>query len=427
MSDRQTGIRLGSGLVCRSGLVVIALSVLAGCDSLLDVRPDPHTIDADHPIGLSEMMVGATADLFMSYDSKIVFAGLFGDEFVQSGTAHFNFATRTVTAASSGGGTRSRSIGGPYYFPLQRAVAVSDIAQERILAGDFTEIVDPLNSPQYALVSTYSGFAKTWLSDMYCTLAFGGQGPELSQHEAYSLAEGEFTSAIEAAGADADTKQAALVGRARVRLILGDDQGAVADAEQVDPEFEWMATYSTNSFEQRNRVHFRTWDFGNWSVDPTFRHLTIDDTGEADPRVSLAHNPRPAYEPTQELYAPWKVSSPNAPLRIATGDEARLIIAEVIGGADAVALINEVRARHGISTEWTPETSSPDEVRDKLIDERRRTLFLDGVRMGDLRRYIDKYGLDFFSTSIPQGHPMGDQTCFPLPDVERENNPGLSS
>jgi len=61
----------------------------------------------------------------------------------------------------------------------------------------------------------------------------------------------------------------------------------------------------------------------------------------------------------------------------------------------------------------------------KVIDERKRTLFLEGVRQGDLRRYVDQYGLDFFPTSTPQGFPMGTQTCIPLPEVERNNNPDL--
>lgn len=257
------------------------------------------------------------------------------------------------------------------------------------------------------------------------SLAFDGTGPELSSQEVYSLAEDEFTKAIEADGATSTIRQAARVGRARVRLFLGDESGAVSDAQQVDPGFEWLARYSTNSFAQQNMVNFRTWQFGNWSVGPVFRDLTIDDTGTPDPRVELELNPRPAFESSQDLYAPLKAGSPSSPLRIATGDEAQYIIAEVEGGDTAVEIINDVRQRHGISEEWQPSGGDPNEIRDKVIEERRRTLFLDGVRLGDLRRYIEKYGLDFFPTSTPQGFPMGDQTCVPLPDIERNNNPDV--
>ncbi len=407
-------------------LLVLAASV--SCDGLVDVDPNPHTVDASTSFGLREAVVGASADLFQSYDSGIVWGGLFGNEFVSSGTAPsiHAFDRRDVPEDHGGGSARTNSIGGGFYVPLQRAVAAADLLQARILDGNFEEITGNVSdAPEYALASMYSGFAKTWLADMYCSLAFGGTGPELSTEDAYRIAEEEFTAAIGAANVESDVRQAALVGRARVRLLLGDEAGALADARQVDPEFEYLATYSASTFEQRNRVHFRTWDFGNWSVGPAFRHLTIDGTDQPDPRVELVLNPRPAFEPSQDLYAPRKVSSPSSPLRIATGDETQYIIAEITGGAEAVSIINDVRSRYGIDQEWTPEGGDANEIRDKVIDERKRTLFLDGVRLGDQRRYLDQYGLDFFQKSTPQGFPMGNQTCMPMPEIERNNNPDL--
>lgn len=407
--------------------LVVAVVALSGCDGLFEVDGDPHTIDAARPVALQPMLVGATSDLFTSYDVKIVWGGLFGDEFVSSGTAPGiqAYDRRDVQGRAGGGGGRARSIGGGFYVNLQRATFVANQAQARILSGEFGEIADPANSPEYARVSLFDGFAKTWIADLYCSAAFNGTGPEYSSTEVYELAEAEFTEALNAADAEEDVRYAALVGRARVRLILGDDAGAVADAEQVPADFEYLATYSTNSFAERNRVHFRTWDFANWSVAPAFRDLTIDDTGMPDPRVELAHDPRPAFDASQELYAPLKVPAASSPLRIATGDEARYIIAEVEGGETAVEIINEIRARYGIDVEWTPSGDDPNEVRDKLIDERRRTLFLDGVRMGDLRRYLDEYGLDFYQTSTPQNFPMGSETCMQLPDSERNTNPDI--
>lgn len=414
---------------CRSaGLLAMAALALSGCDSLLDVESDPQTVDADSPVSLSAALVGATADLFQSYDSFIVWAGLFNDEFVNSGTAPGIQAwdRRDVDADCCGGVGRGSSIGGGNYGLLQRAVAISDIQQERLAAGDFAEYPEGgTDAEEYALFSAYTGFAKTWIGDLWCSTAFGGMGPELATTEVYAAAEAEFTQAIDAAGAAEDIRQLALAGRARVRLFMGDESGALQDAQQVDPDFEYFANYSTASFEQRNRIHFRTWDFANWSVGPAFRDLTIDGTGTPDPRVQLALDPRPAFEPSQPLYAPLKVSSPSTSLRIASGEEARYIIAEIQGGQTAVDIINEIRAEHGISIAWTPTGSPADEILLKVIDERKRTLFLEGVRQGDLRRYLERYGLDLFPTSTPQGFPMGNQTCIPLPEVERNNNPDL--
>lgn len=411
------------------GLALLAIApVLAACSDLFSVQGDPNTVAAGGSITLDELMVGATADLYQSYDSKIVWGGLLGDEFNQVGTAPsiIDFDRRMVPTDHGSGSSRENSIGGGFYPNLQRAVFQANQGQELLLSGEVEGVSGtPEDSPEYARLSLYDGLAKTWLADLYCTLAFNGDGPELTSDEAYALAGQEFSEAIGAANVTDAVLQAAYVGRARVRLILGDDGGALSDAQNVDPDFEILATYSTNSFPQRNRVHFRTWDWGNWSVGQNFIDLTIDETGEPDPRVDLAFNPTPAREPTLDLWAPWKVPTASSPLRLASGDEAQYIIAEIEGGQTAVDIINQVRARHGITTEWEPSTSDPDEIRDKVIDERKRTLFLDGVRLGDLRRYIEKFGLDFFETSIPLGQSVGTQTCLPLPDVERQNNPGL--
>jgi hypothetical protein len=411
-----------------AGAGVLLFFVVSGCDGLLDVSPPPNVVDASRPIGLSAAMVGTTVDFFWAYDTGIVYGGKIVDEFVNSGTApgNQNYDRRDVPTAHGGGDGRGTTIGDGFYIPQQRASFTASALQERIRNGDFPEIAAPFtDSPQYAQAATFHGFAKVIIGDIWCTAAFNGVGPEYTSAQVYGLAEAEFTQAINAARASTLIRQAALVGRARTRLLQGNTQGAVADARLVSPTFAWLATYSTNSVPERNRVHYRTWDFGNWSVGPAFLGLTIDDTGIPDPRVRLQRNPRPAFEPTQDLYAPLKVPSASSPLRIATGDEARYIIAEVVGGQEAVNIINEVRARYGITQQWVPSGTGPNEIRDKVIDERRRTLFLDGVRMGDVRRYLDRYGLDFFPKSTPQGFPMGNQTCLPLPDIERNANPGL--
>lgn len=406
------------------------LLVTVGCGEIFSVETegDPNEIGADEEFTLEQTLVGATAKLFQAYDLKIVWAGLLGDEFVSSGTAPGiqEWDRRAVDSDCCGGVNRTAAIGSPSYVPMQQASKLADIAQERMTAGEFSTLPSPVeDTPEFARVSVYEGFAKIWLADLFCSLAFDGTGPELSTQEVYGLAEDEFTKAIQAADAQTPIRQAALVGRARARLYQGQDQGALSDAQAVDPGFEFFAEYSTNSFSEENMVHFRTWEFGNWSVAPVYRDLTIDDTGSPDPRVELALDPRPAFEPSQPLYAPVKAETRSSPIRIASGDEAQYVIAEIEGGQTAVDIINEVRARNGITTEWQPAGGDPNEIRDKVIDERRRTLFLEGVRFGDLRRYIDKFGLDFFPTTTPQGFPVEDQTCIPLPDIERNNNPDL--
>lgn len=411
-------------------VVMLCLVGLLGCEDLLEVESDPELVDATKETTLQETMVGAAVDLYRAVDEKVSYAGLFGDEFVSASTGpqHRQVDARQVTStdqSGAGGDSRGRHLGGGFYIPLQRLVAVTELAQERILTGEFEELPDGSpNTAEYARLAFYKGLAKLYLADLYCTVALLGSGPELTTAEVYAQAESDLTEAIQASEVEADVREAARVLRARVRLIMGDDAGALADAQGVDPEFEYFVDYSSATFAQRNRISVHTLDVSDWSVAPRFRDLTIDDTGIPDPRTELV-GPFDAFDPSQAGYGPVKNQAPGSPIRIASGDEARYIIAELQGGQAAVDIINEVRARHGIDEEWAPDGGDPDEIRDKLIDERFRTLFLEGVHLGDLRRYIDKYGLNLFPTSTPQGEPVGDQTCLPLPAIERENNPDL--
>ncbi|MBA2458981.1 MAG: RagB/SusD family nutrient uptake outer membrane protein [Gemmatimonadales bacterium] len=61
----------------------------------------------------------------------------------------------------------------------------------------------------------------------------------------------------------------------------------------------------------------------------------------------------------------------------------------------------------------------------QIIEERRRELFLEGHRLGDIIRY----GLPLFpapGTPFYVGGEFGTQVCFPLPAVERDNNPNIA-
>jgi hypothetical protein len=414
--------------------LAIALTVLAGCDGLLDVERDPHYVDVDKdPPQLAETIIGAAADLFFSYDVWMYESGMFAGDFVAVGRLRFETSTRNVsTAAGQSGGLTGggRDLPGPavaWYAYLQTAVSSAHAAQERILAGDFKDVSDPPNSQEYARVSVYKAYAMLWLSDMYCTIAFLGRGPELTSKQGYEAAAGEYQKALNAANADRETRQAALVGLARISRLLGDDAAARSFAQQVDPQFEFLATYSSTTLEQNNHIWFRTWSFGEHSVGPTYRNLNLEN-GAPDPRVRLEKNPVLPRGTDDDVYAPFKVPSAGSSLRLATGVEAQYIIAEAALQTDpqkAVDIINQIRTQRGVSLVWSPAGTGPNEIRDMLLEERRRTMFLEGTRMGDVRLYLERYQLDLFPTSIPQGVQMGTQICFPLPDRERENNPGL--
>ena len=60
-----------------------------------------------------------------------------------------------------------------------------------------------------------------------------------------------------------------------------------------------------------------------------------------------------------------------------------------------------------------------------LNEERRRELYLEGHRLGDVRRYNLPLS-PAAGTPYAFGGVYGTQSCFPLPDVEKINNPNIT-
>jgi hypothetical protein len=117
-------------------------------------------------------------------------------------------------------------------------------------------------------------------------------------------------------------------------------------------------------------------------------------------------------------------------IRIASMLEARYIIAEAGGaggtnleGQSNVAFVESRRTAFPSATATTPTTAA--NFMDNLMDQRRRDFFLDGHRMGDLRRYRDKYGINLWETGSMYGTAttFNDQTCWPINIAEITNNP----
>jgi starch-binding outer membrane protein, SusD/RagB family len=109
-------------------------------------------------------------------------------------------------------------------------------------------------------------------------------------------------------------------------------------------------------------------------------------------------------------------------LPIATWREAHLIIAEAEGGAEAVSRINTLRTHHGLPQYTGPTTTAA--IRDLIIQERARELYLEGHHLNDLRRF-DLPNTPAVGTPYRQGGSYGSVRCFPLPAVEKNNNPNF--
>jgi hypothetical protein len=254
-------------------------------------------------------------------------------------------------------------------------------------------------------------------------------GPELTPAELFAEARARFDKAVAAATAagDAETLNLALLGRARVLLDLGDPAAAAADAAQVPEDFVVEVSTDAPDLRRQNQVYVHTLQFAFSTVDPSFRDVTFG--GVPDPRVAVT-NTGVSGTTGAEIWAADKDAAIDAPVVVAKWSEAQLIVAEadVAAGnlSGAADIINALHTRAGIPAYDATGATAAD-VLAQVIEERRRELFLEGHRLGDVRRYgvpLDPAP----GTPYPDGGgAYGDQSCFPLPDVERINNPNIGN
>ena len=153
---------------------------------------------------------------------------------------------------------------------------------------------------------------------------------------------------------------------------------------------------------------------GTLSIAPAYRSLN-------DPRVPVAP-PSPDLPPFDGITPLWterKYPSFAASIPLASGLEARFIAAEAQGPAAMLSLIQDRRAANGEGA-YTGATDDSSITRE-FMDQRAREFFLEGKRLGDMRRqdglvpYVPQPGTSYHKPGYP---PVGDQKCWPLPSKE---------
>jgi hypothetical protein len=408
---------------------MIAASVLfAACstDRFLDVnapsRVPVETLDSPTNAGL--MVNSAVGDFECAFGAAVTVEGIISDELAdaQLGAAAWPYDRRdanTQTNGSYGTAPCDANQTPGIYTPLSTARWSADNAVKKLQAWTDAEVQN--RSALLAQAALYAGFSYSMIGMSMCDAAFDLQAP-VNQAAIFALAEARFTTAITTAGAAASVVNAAYVGRARVRLYLGNKTGAAADAALVPAGFVLNAGTGSNDNRRYNRVFAATGQFGNYTVEAISRALTTEN-GQADPRsATITMTTRPS-DAKSLIVEPAKYSAYTSPIRMASYDEAQLIIAESQGGAAAVTIINNMRAAVGLS----PYTGATDaaSIQTLVISERRRALFVEGFRNYDIQRFNIPLN-PAAGTAYPlKGGFYGTTTCLPLPDIERFNNPAV--
>lgn len=390
---------------------------LAGCDNLLDVSlPGDTPAEAvNDPAYAPILVTSALGRLEDAYNYYARDAGYIGGELIGGqgflDTQHYRQRDLPLD------GTDTR---GNLYNFLSQARWMGQDAFKRVSALTDAQITGGAAKKSQLLgqAALVAGYAYLLFAEGYCSAAFD-MGPELKPAQIWPLAEAQLKLAATNATAanDAATLNSAYVGLARVQLQTGNTNEALANARKVPASFTRLLTRSSAAAERRNIVFYEN-NNGVHSIDRNYWTTTTGNV--ADARVPVVSANKLAGDGLTPLYYQRKYTAESSPFLLASGQEAQWIIAEIAGGAEAISIIN---ARHtALGLPLFPTTSTAQQIKDQIIEERRREFFQDGHRLGDLRRFggWEKWtdGINPFAR-----YEYGKNRCFPLPKVERDQNP----
>jgi hypothetical protein len=444
----------------------------AGCESLLEVDlPGAVTADALNDPDLAETLVNSVqGDFECGFVDYMRYPGQWFEEWTNTSQSRpdalVGLRSQLVQVYADPCDSGTGPLWSTIQLPRQQAVrAIS------LITGFNPADVQNLDF-LIAKARMYEGYSIQLLGEQFCGVTFDG-GPEVSREAAYDSAVVKFTDAIARASASITAgeevtaatavRNAAYVGRARAKLLRGNDPGGVvADATAVSAGFQYLSTYDSNPGRRRNRL-FETnnaddammphRDYTALTIDPvtglTFDLTTGDHlsgTGTADPRVVVQIGPEDEprgftqYRRQRKYWASSNSGGYAVDIPFSTWREALLMIAEA-DPAQALAIINQLRTSTqglpaGVSAAafplptisaatWTG-LSAAQQVQ-AVREERRRELWLQGTQAGDKIRWAYPAWdvQDEFGQQTPVPPELAGGGCMPIPLVERNANPPI--
>jgi hypothetical protein len=429
--------------------VVLATSALVmlatACNEITSLKQEnPGLLSVETlyvPANAPLLVNGAISDFECAYSRYVVGSGLFSDELTVgiSQTGNFDYDARRLNTNATygtnncGSPTPSSSQQPGIYTPLSTARATADTAAVKLEGWTDAEV--PNRSKLIGQAYAYAGYSLTLLGEGMCSAAIN-LGPEIQPPALFTEAVARFGKAITAAttASDAATLNLARLGRARALLNLGGAANlaaAAADAALIPATFVANTSPDAVNSRRQNTVFITISQSSFTTVDPAYRNVLVPGGTTQDPRVAVTDLNRSGTATGSRLFIPTKDNALTAPIRIASYAEAQLIVAENAAATGdltgAVTAINNARLRTaGVPAYVAPVGATAADIKAQIIEERRREFFVEGHRLGDMRRY----GIPFLpvaGTAYQYGGVYGTQTCFPLPDVERINNPTIAS
>jgi hypothetical protein len=375
------------------GVLLLAGLVMGSECGLLKVENPGQLPESalEGPGAINTLVNGAYGDLSDAYDNLVILSGVFTDELAHSGSFPNwrRIDTRTIDPNDTAG---SGLLG--MWQDLQTARVSAELAVPRVReaagAGAGTSAV-------LAEVLMLAGFANLLIADNFCQGVIDG-GPAVPSAEMYTRAEGHFSEAITiaaAAGAAnglsasaANIRNAALVGRARARLALGNTAGAAADADLVPAAFVYNMLYAETSGRENNEIAVFTVFRREASIGQPFWN------NPAIPQCSSNPNRNPAIVPTCTFPTEGQFGPDNqTPLFVQLLYASRASAIPLARGVDAQFIGREARGEN-------------------VAAEKAVATFLRAQRLPDMRRRNDPF-------------LAGGDACFPVPQREIDSNPNL--
>ncbi len=422
----------------RRGAVALALLTAglatAGCGDIFSLKqsnPGQLTADAVYqPANASLLVNGAIADFECSFARYVVGSALLIDELHNTiaSSSNYDLDRRNLfTISPYAGGCGNIQTPG-YYTAFSTARGTADEAYKRLEGWSDAEVTN--RSRLMAQSAAYAGYSIVFLAEGMCTASID-LSPEMTPAQLFAAAVTRFDKAITAATAanDQTTLNLARLGRARANLKAGNPAAAATDAALIPANFVVATSADATNTRRQNIVFIHTVQSFFSSVDSSFRGLTLG--GAPDPRVVVVNSTRLGTQAAAgQVWQPSKYPLVTTPMPIARYAEAQLILAEArVAAGDLTGAATAINAARNSGRTGMPQFSaaglSATEVRDQVIEERRRELFLEGHRLGDIRRFNLALRPAVGAPYTIGGGVYGDMRCFPLPDVERNNNPNI--
>ncbi len=437
------------------GLAAIAAAA-GGCNDFLVVR-NPAAVDVTSLTDSANaglLVNGGIASFQSMVTTGALWGGLLADE---SRSAHVNASYGPIDRRDF---TNLNDILNGIYTPMQRGRFAADTAADYIQG--YVGEAGAASDLRIARMRAMAGYGYLYLGEQFCSAPINGGAPQTPE-QLFQAALPRFEQAITIAravkGTATTTNTAAdsilnlaLVGSARAHLNLNNRPRAKELAALVPAAFDFRAYYTegdpppagfpVNLYYNATgspgaaRTGFNNNVAAGINYSASALWLVVDTPFESvkDPRTPMT--PRRVNTMSSGVtgivankpasfggYVKDTIGvpiTPGASIRVASGLEARYILAEADGGVPTtLAFVNAQRTANGqgVSTALTGDAILAD-----LRDQKRREFYLDGHRLGEIRRYKIQYsGLSFF----PTGAAYGDDECFPIPIAEINSNPNV--